>query len=195
MKKFFIACAAVLSVAALSSCGSNDNKQNPNATAPVVVEGGLKVAFIDTDTLLANYEYAKEMDKSIRDFGEQQKRYGQQQVESFQKEYQDYMKNGSSLTYSQQKAKESELSQRGEKLQTLEQELMAKIAEKQSAETLKVMNAILAYVREYNEANQKFDIILTKSATLYVNPAMDITKEIVDGLNEDYKKGNTANKE
>ena len=195
MKKFFIACAAVLSVAALSSCGSNDNKQNPNATAPVGVEGGLKVAFIDTDTLLANYEYAKEMDKSIRDFGEQQKRYGQQQVESFQKEYQDYMKNGSSLTYSQQKAKESELSQRGEKLQTLEQELMAKIAEKQSAETLKVMNAILAYVREYNEANQKFDIILTKSATLYVNPAMDITKEIVDGLNEDYKKGNTANKE
>ena len=195
MKKFFIACAAVLSVAALSSCGSNDNKQNPNATAPVVVEGGLKVAFIDTDTLLANYEYAKEMDKSIRDFGEQQKRYGQQQVESFQKDYQDYMKNGSSLTYSQQKAKESELSQRGEKLQTLEQELMAKIAEKQSAETLKVMNAILAYVREYNEANQKFDIILTKSATLYVNPAMDITKEIVDGLNEDYKKGNTANKE
>ncbi len=195
MKKFFIACAAVLSVAALFSCGSNDNKQNPNATAPVVVEGGLKVAFIDTDTLLANYEYAKEMDKSIRDFGEQQKRYGQQQVESFQKDYQDYMKNGSSLTYSQQKAKESELSQRGEKLQTLEQELMAKIAEKQSAETLKVMNAILAYVREYNEANQKFDIILTKSATLYVNPAMDITKEIVDGLNEDYKKGNTANKE
>ena len=65
---------------------------------------------------------------------------------------------------------------------------MAKYAEKQSTETAKVMNAITAFVREYNAANQKFDIIITKGATLYVNPAMDITNEIVEGLNEEYRK-------
>ena len=46
-------------------------------------------------------------------------------------------------------------------------------------------------MREYNKDNQKFDIILRKtfenSPTLYMNPGMDITQEILDGLNEEYK--------
>ncbi len=91
------------------------------------------------------------------------------------------------MTLTQQQAKEAELKQRAEKMQTLEQELMANIAEKQTAETAKIMNAIYAFVREYNAANQQFDMVLTKQATLYINPAMDITNEIVDGLNEEYK--------
>ena len=59
-------------------------------------------------------------------------------------------------------------------------------------ENTKLLNAIFAYVREYNAANQQFDIILRKtfndSPTLYLNPAMDITDEIVNGLNEEYKQ-------
>ena len=44
----------------------------------------------------------------------------------------------------------------------------------------------------YNEKNSQFDIILSKSfnnsPVLYGNPGMDITEEIVKGLNEDYAK-------
>ena len=77
-------------------------------------------------------------------------------------------------------------------MSTLEQELSAKILERQMTENTKLLNAIFAYVREYNAANQQFDIILRKtfndSPTLYLNPAMDITDEIVNGLNEEYKQ-------
>lgn len=179
---------AALAVAAMcmTACNNTTNKQNPEATAPVVAEGGLKVAYIDTDTLLAKYQYAIDVEKEVREFGENQRRYGQQQVDAFQKDYNNYLQTGSTLTLTQQQAKEAELKQRAEKMQTLEQELMTKIAEKQNTETVKVMNAIMAFVREYNAANQQFDIILTKGATLYVNPAMDITDEIVKGLNEEY---------
>ena len=76
-------------------------------------------------------------------------------------------------------------------MSTLEQELSAKILERQMSENTKLLNAIFAYIREYNAANQQFDIILRKtfndSPTLYVNPAMDITDEIVNGLNEEYR--------
>ena len=58
-------------------------------------------------------------------------------------------------------------------------------------ENTKLLNAIFAFIREYNNENQQFDIILRKtfndSPTLYLNPAMDITDEIVNGLNEEYK--------
>ena len=187
MKKHTTLLLAAIFTLGLAACNNANNKQNPEATTPVVAEGGLKIAYIDTDTLLAKYQYAIDMEKEIREYGEQQRRYGQQQVDAFQKDYNSYLQTGSTMTLTQQQSKEAELKQRAEKMQTLEQELMTKIADKQSSETVKVMNAIMAYVREYNAANQQFDIIITKAATLYINPAMDITNEIVEGLNEEYK--------
>ena len=188
MKKNTILTLAIILISTMVACSNNNNsKQNPDATAPMVTEGGLKVAYIDTDTLLAKYQYAIDLEQQLKDYTEQQRHYGQQQVEAFQKDYNNYLQNGSTMTLTQQQAKEAELKQRAEKMQTLEQELMAKVAEKQATETSKVMNAIYAFVREYNASNQQFDIILTKQATLYINNGMDITDEIVEGLNEEYK--------
>lgn len=186
-KNTIVMIAAGLLMLCTTAC-NNNTKENPNATAPVVSENGLKIAYIDTDTLLAKYQYAIDMQKEMEAYTEKQRSYGQQQVDAFQRDYNNYLQNGSTMTLTQQQQKEAELKTRAEKMQTLEQELMAKIADKQNAETLKIMNAIYAFVREYNEANQKFDVILTKQATLYMNSGMDITNEIVEGLNAEYKK-------
>ncbi len=186
--KILTICTAALAFAACT--GTPATKENPNATAPVVAEGGLKIAYVDTDTLLAHYEYAKELEAELKAYRDQQEANGRQQVEKFQRDYQDYLKNGSTLTLSQQQAKEAELKQRAERMATLEQELLAKVAERQITENTKLLNAIFAFVREYNEQNQQFDIILRKTfentPVLYVNPAMDITQEILDGLNAEY---------
>lgn len=167
------------------------SKVNAEATAPLQKEGGLTIAYVDTDTLLANYEYAKELEQELLAYKSQQEQYGRQQIEKFQKDYQDYLQNGANMTRTQQEAKEAELKQRSEKMATLEQELTAKIMERQIEENTKLLNAIFAFVREYNAQNQKFDIILRKtfenSPSLYLNPGMDITKEILDGLNEEHR--------
>ena len=95
------------------------------------------------------------------------------------------------MTLTQQQETEAQLKQRADKLATLEQELSAKILQKQMVSNIELLNRIFAYVREYNADNQQFDIILRKtfndSPTLYMNPAMDITNEIIDGLNKEYK--------
>ncbi len=196
--KILLICNAVLflglvGIYILHFTGNNggNSKVNVNAKAPVVKEGGLKVAYVNTDTLIAKYEYAKDMEKELMAFKNQQEAYGKQQVAKFQKDYDDYLKNGANMTLTQQQSTEAELKKRAEKMATLEQELTAKIMERQMMENTKLLNAIFAFVREYNEQNQKFDIILRKtfenSPTLYMNEAMDITDEIVNGLNEEYK--------
>lgn len=132
------------------------------------------------------------MTSTLLAYKDKQEKYYQQQVTAFQTDYNNYLQTGASLTLTQQQTKEAELKQRAEKMSTLEQELMAKVAERQLSENTKLLNAIFAFIREYNAANQQFDLILRKSfndtPVLYANPAMDITEEILAGLNEEYKQ-------
>lgn len=182
----------VIALAALLAVACGNSKQNPDATAPVVVEGGLKIAYVDTDTIMAHYQYAIDLEKELYAYKDQLEATARQQMQQFQTDYQNYLQTGSTLTLSQQQQKEAELKQRAEKMSTLEQELMAKVADRQLAENTKLLNAIFAFIREYNAANQQFDLILRKSFNdtplLYANPAMDITAEILDGLNEEYTR-------
>ena len=196
LSKILLACNAVLllglvGIYILHFTSAPKSKVNAEATAPLQKEGGLTIAYVDTDTLLAKYEYAKELEADLLAYKNQQEAYGKQQMEKFQRDYQDYLQNGDKLTRTQQEAKEAELKQRAERMSTLEQELTAKIMERQIAENTKLLTAIFAYVREYNAANQQFDIIMRKtfenSPTLYLNPGMDITQEILDGLNEEHR--------
>jgi outer membrane protein len=196
LNKILLVCNAVLflglvGIYILHFTSSPKSLVNAKAATPVQKEGGLKIAYVDTDTLLAKYEYAKDLEKELMEYKNQQEAYGKQQMAKFQNDYQDYLKNGSSMTLSQQQAKEAELKQRAEKMATLEQELTAKIMERQITENTKLLNAIFAFVREYNAQNQQFDVILRKtfenSPTLFLNPGMDITEEILEGLNEEYK--------
>lgn len=189
--KTFILATATLLTLGMAGCNNSDSKQNPEATAPVIAEGGLKIAYVDTDTIMAKYQYAIDLNEELLAYKDQQEKYYQQQMTQFQTDYNNYLQTGASMTLTQQQAKEAELKQRMEKMSTLEQELMAKVAERQLSENTKLLNAIFAFIREYNAANQQFDVILRKSfndtPVLYANPAMDITEEILAGLNEEYK--------
>ncbi len=189
-KTLILATVALLTLG-MAGCNNSDSKQNPEAAAPVIAEGGLKIAYVDTDTIMAKYQYAIDLNEELLAYKDQQEKYYQQQMTQFQTDYNNYLQTGASLTLTQQQAKEAELKQRAEKMSTLEQELMAKVAERQLSENTKLLNAIFAFIREYNAANQQFDVILRKSfndtPVLYANPAMDITEEILAGLNEEYK--------
>ncbi|MBR3783382.1 MAG: OmpH family outer membrane protein [Bacteroidales bacterium] len=190
-RTLILATAALLTLG-MAGCNNSDSKQNPEAAAPVIAEGGLKIAYVDTDTIMAKYQYAIDLNEELLAYKDQQEKYYQQQVTAFQTDYNNYLQTGASLTLTQQQTKEAELKQRAEKMSTLEQELMAKVAERQLSENTKLLNAIFAFIREYNAANQQFDLILRKSfndtPVLYANPAMDITEEILAGLNEEYKQ-------
>ena len=50
-----------------------------------------------------------------------------------------------------------------------------------------VNDSIMSYIKEYNESHH-YDAIFMKAATLYINPDLDITDEIIEGLNARYNK-------
>ena len=171
-----------------------NNLANADAKAPVAVsENGLKIAYVNTDTLMAKYQYALDLDKQLKDFRTAKENSYKQQMTQFQKDYEAYVKGGGeNMTLSQQQAKEKELTERMQRLQSLEAELSQQVAEKTLNESEKMTKAVYNFIREYNAQNQQFDLILAKSFSsspiLYGNEGMDITDEIVKGLNDDYAK-------
>lgn len=182
---------AVVALFVLFFTSNKGGKVNPNATPAIAAEGGLKIAYVDTDTLMAKYQYALDLNEELLEFRNQQEASYKRQMTQFQNDYNKYMQDGPNMTLSQQQSKEAELKSRMEKLQGLEGELALKIQQRTLEESEKMTRAVYAFIREYNAANQQFDLILAKSFTstpvLYGNEGMDITNEIVEGLNEEYK--------
>ena len=50
-----------------------------------------------------------------------------------------------------------------------------------------IQDSINAFIQDYNKT-RGYDAIFVKNATLYINPALDITDEVVEGLNARYNK-------
>lgn len=175
-------------------------------TAPVVKEGGITVAYVNTDSLMAKYQYAIDLQADLEKLRDQKTNEYQGMIskfqndaEAFQSDYQNYLQTGANLTLTQQQAKEKQLTATQTSLQERQQklaELEGKYAQDLQVKTLeeseKMTNAVYAFIREYNESHQQFDLILAKSFTstpvLYGNPGMDITDEIIAGLNAEYEQ-------
>lgn len=188
----------LLSVAVMLLCiknifGNKSNKNVPSSSQPVAVaEGGLKIAYIDTDTLMAKYDYANDIKKDLEAYSKSKEQSYKSQITQFQNDYQKYLKEGADMTLTQQKAKETELQNRAQQMQGLEGQMAMQIQEKTMKESEKMTRAVYAFIREYNATHQQFDLILSKSFSsspvLYGNESLDITNEIVEGLNAEYKE-------
>ena len=157
-----------------------------------MTSGGLKVAYVDTDSVLAKYDMAKDMEESLKAYQKKVENEFAAKQKKFENDYANYMKNGASLTLTQQKQTEKELQQRGNELQQLQPKLMTQLQERQASDNKKLLDAVYAFINDYNKKHQNFDIILAKSyigsPVLYIDKGMDLTDVIIKGLNEEYKE-------
>ncbi len=195
-----IVCSIVLFILVLS--GDKAETKETKTTAAVkknktLSSDGLKVAYINTDTVMAKYQMAIDMEKDLQDYQKRLKNELESKLKKFQTDYENYMKNGANLTLTQQKQTEQDLTKRQQELPQLEQQMMLDLQERQVTDNKKMLDAVYAFIRDYNKKHQNFDIILSKSylgsPVLYIDEGMDITNEIVEGLNkeyEEYKKEN-----
>ena len=69
---------------------------------------------------------------------------------------------------------------------------MTQLQERQIADNKKLLDAVYAFIRDYNKKHQQFDVIFAKSyissPVLYIDESMNITDEIIKGLNEEYRE-------
>ena len=190
---------AVLAIAALLSggfvsCGGNDAKTPATAKKEVKAENknaGLpNYRYVDLDTLLSKYNLAKDYNEEMlrmQTSMENEVRGHESKIQNMAAAMNKKMQNNGYLT-------EASYKQDQEKMVSMQSSAQKRVSALQSNFESAAMNAqkavndsIEAYIKSYNESHG-YDAIFFKAATLYIDPRLDITDEVLKGLNERYNK-------
>ena len=180
-----------------ATCTADGSSTDSTAAAKPVVQlpkeiKASKIVYVNTDVLNENYEYVKELTAEAKREQASLENVFQKKEKEFQDRYQELQQKAAQglLSENQQKEAEEEMVKRkGEldQLQGQEQQLMQQL----QVENAKVYKSISEYLNEYNRHSQ-YNYILAYSGTtispvLAANDSLDITAEILEGLNTQYK--------
>lgn len=171
----------------------------PVVTAPKDIKES-KIVYVNIDLLNEQYEFLKDISSAAKSEHTSLQNQFQSKGEKLQKDYEEFQQSaqGGLLSENQINQKQEEFAKRKDDLDQLQlkaDELMAKIEN----ESMKAMENVKNYIAEYNKKSN-YDYVVAYSdnpgATqlLLANPAYDITLEILEGLNTQYKAEKAAKK-
>jgi len=185
MKSFIITCSIIFcSVAAMA-------QTQPAATTPAKTDDTRSIVFVNSDSLVNNYEYYKAVKLKLQDLSQRAQAEIAAKGQAFQKEVATYQKTASSLTPMQKATTEKRLAKKQQDLEALNQATGQQLQNQSAEENLKLYDHIADYLKTYTKT-KGYKIVLTYSKTnpsmLYGDESLDVTKEVVAGLNDEYKK-------
>ncbi|MCQ2068360.1 MAG: OmpH family outer membrane protein [Bacteroidaceae bacterium] len=172
-------------------CQCKQQTQNSDNTqqAPVAVSG-LKIAYIDVDSLLANYAFYQDLAEEMTRKEENYRLALTEENNKLQKEYAEHQRKLANNVYSSVERAQSEENRFQKRNQALmeksdkySQELMAE----SNANSQKISETIDNYVKEYNKTHG-YNLIISKASLLFADDALNITAEILEGLNTAYNQ-------
>lgn len=177
----------VLSVS-ITSCKDGDN-----GSTSVSGNTGFKIAYINRDSLAEQYEFYNDMQTSF--MLEQQEKEGElsSRYKALQTRYlkiqRDLQNRMITPTSAEQKNQQLGLDQ--QKWQQDQERYSLEMAEKSQKMTLQILDSIKNYVDIYNK-DHNYNMILNNdtlgSIVIYADEMMNITDDIVKGLNKRYRE-------
>ena len=184
---------AIAIVSVLSAFGNKDAKTDATATktTTATVAADEKIVYVNSDSLLTKYEYAKDMGKRLEAKGKAAQGDVAARGQSFQREVNEYQKNQPTMSADQRQATETRLQGKQQDLQTYQQNASAEFQNAQATENTKLYDKIADFAKVY--AKEKgYKMVLTYSkanpTVLYGDPSLDVTADVVSKLNEAYAK-------
>ncbi len=186
--------AAIVAVAALIialACPKGGAKAAAAGEAMTASAGD--IVYVHIDSLILKYDMYSDLSGELeakKQAIESDLNKKGRKLESDGKAFENQINKGL-LTRSAAEKQQQTLLQRQQDLQNLASQKQAELMEENEVMMNQVMDAVTTYLERYNEEHN-FAAILTTNATTNVvivgNPALDITAEIVEGLNNEYIK-------
>ena len=180
MKTFTLA-IRITTVIALSllmvQCGNKQAAPNQSVSDDTTISsygGKLPIAYINVDSLLSKYNYAKDLNEKMINKQENARASINEKARQLKKEQDDFQRKYQNNAFLSPERAQQEY-QRLENENMLEQQKML----------MQMNDSINLFIKEYNK-EKKYEAIFNNASTLYINPQYDVTNEVVELLNKRY---------
>lgn len=197
---------AAIAACTMMSCGgdnANTAKNNNDSTAEeetsrVEVKGheaSTNIAWLEYDSIMSQYEmykFYKELTDTKMAETQATLEKKAKEVQSIMQSTQQKYENGGFSTKSELENAQKRVEAKQQEYSKLEYELGAALEMENMRITNEINDSIRSFLNDY-VAQKGYDYILPKSGNslLYANPELDITEEVIKGLNKRY----SANKD
>lgn len=168
--------------------------ETPAPGMPIPTEG-LRIAWVNMDSLLHGYDYYFEMEREMANLTSQAERELTEKGKVLEKrvaKFQDDMQKGL-LTRSEAQRLQEELTGEQARFLQLQEAKRQQLTEEEQVRLRKVQSAISDFIGRYN-AERGYNYILSVGM-LYADPRLSITGEVLAGLNAEYASSKGAAQE
>ena len=188
-KNLFLAVVAVL---ALASCNNANPKMDEQpAAADNSAAGGVKIAYVEVDSLMTQYEFCKEFTLTLQKKSNNARNtlnQKGQQLQSAAANFQQKLNNNGFTSREQAESQQAAIQRQQQSLQELQARLENELANHTNKYNEGLRDSLKHFLDAYNK-DKKYDLILTKQGDniLYAAKRFDITNDVINGLNKRYK--------
>jgi len=188
-KNLFLAVAAVVALASCNNASPKMDEQPANTDSTAT--GGLKIAYVEVDSLMTQYEFCKDFTMVIQKKSNNARNtlnQKGQQLQSAAANFQQKLNNNGFTSREQAESQQAAIQRQQQSLQELQARLENELANETQKYNDALRDSLMHFLSAYNK-DKKYDFILTKQGDniLYAHPRFDITKDVINGLNKRYK--------
>ncbi|QOI98204.1 MAG: OmpH family outer membrane protein [Flammeovirgaceae bacterium] len=150
--------------------------------------GSLSVAYINSDSVLKHYDYIKASAEILEAKKKKVEQDYRNRAESLQGEITAYQRNMNNMTIGQVRTLEEDLARKQQNLQLFEQRITQELVNDQAKLNEELYKRVTAFLKKYGEEKglQMVFKLDPGSDILYGQGALDITNEVITGLNQEY---------
>ncbi len=172
--------------------GTKGSASGANTTNETIPSGDKPIAYVQIDTLINNFDLFFELREKFQEKQKTSEAELASKSKKFENEYQDfqYKANKGLITRTTAQQMQQDLAVEQQNLINLRDQLTMELAEEEQVMNRQIIEDITQYLKEFNQDN-KYQYIFSYSFgsnILYAHDGLDITEDVVKGLNENYKK-------
>jgi outer membrane protein len=172
---------------------SGDAPAEAEGTAVVSASGEMpKIAYVNSDTLLEYYDFFQDKRTELESKAQKLQADYETRAKGLQSEIASFQRSAGSMTMNQARAIEEDLMKKQQNLVQYQQNLSTELMQEEAKVNEELYGKVAEYLEEYGQ-DQNFKVVLTytkNSGVLYADDSLDITKVVIEGLNERYRNVN-----
>ena len=183
--------AAIAVIVLFAQCSGKTDKKAPEASTGTIGTSNMKIAYVEIDTLLTQYNFWNDLNEAMMKKEENIRATLNQKARELDAEAQDFqrkLQNNAFVSRDRAEQEHARITKKQQDLQELQTRLSNELAAENQKNSLQLRDSINSFLKKYNKT-KGYSMIISNTGfdnLLYADSAYNITKEIVEGLNARY---------